>query len=204
MQYLIQTVSYLKRERWFINERFGINIVYLWKLNNCASVILDEAYIDDGCEDELSRLLLSVEAMEQSTDLDLDDKELMIEYPAPWYLTNPTVSANWNVPRIPQAINSNFKVHAQLSYIFEAADEMSQISDRQRWSSLDSDFFWEPNACTSSPSLASDEHEKIAKVLKSKSWTSEKKLDKYMKDQFSMEIEDDHYFFYDPKLSKLR
>ena len=204
MQFLIQTDSYLKRERWFINERFGINIIYLWKLNQCASVILDNAYIEDGCEDELSELLHSVEAMEQNTELDLDDKEIVIEYPAPWYLTNPIASANWTVPSIPKAVNENFKVFTQLSYVFEAAHEMSQLSDRQRWFSSDSDFYWEPNAFTPSTSQASDEHEKIAAVLKSKSWTSEKKLDKYMKDQFGMAIEDDHFFFYDPKLTTVR
>ena len=82
MKYSIESLGHVKRNRWFINKEFGISVNYYWQ-DETAQATFETSLIEEGCEDEWSDLVNSIENVE--TEEEIESLEIEIDYPAPWY-----------------------------------------------------------------------------------------------------------------------
>lgn len=194
MKYLIESPNKFLRNRWFINDKFGIAVRY-W-INNGASVILDsngiaESYVLEEIEDLRSEI-------EGLTDSDND--RICIDYPCPWYLEDYAQSTIWNIPKIPEELDENFSITIMGNYVFDYAAELEKAKNRNYWSTMDDDFEWIKEHLQPSCQQNLEFHQHLAKVWNSGSWKSIEALEHFLKNEFGMLIEDDECYFYSPTL----
>jgi len=198
MRYHIQSNKFLKRARWFIGNEFGINIQYWW-IDCPSEVTFDTAYLEKGSEDEWEELVDSVLYDPGSEDNE-DELEVEFDYPCPWFFTDPTKAASWELPVIEESISSNFRIIMNSSYIEKKAIEMKKSELPNGWSTMDDEFKWKIQHISPGSKQDLIEYQMMAKVWSSNAWTSEERLNEYLLKEFGMTIEDDIVTFYSPSV----
>jgi hypothetical protein len=196
MKYVIESEQYFKRNRWFINDEFGIAVDYWFE--SSASVTLDDKFVND--DDEFKDLKSGIEALEYNEE---DEDQICLDYPCPWYLDENSESINWSLPRIPELINEKFKISLSGNFIFGHGADIEKKENRQRWTTWDSDFLWTTKSVEPSMSQKLEYHKKLATVWTSGCWKSDEDLNKFMNKEFGMQIEDDLCYFFAPSIKEL-
>lgn len=199
VKYSIESLGHVKRNRWFINKEFGISVNYYWQ-DETAQATFETSLIEEGCEDEWSDLVNSIENVE--TEEEKESLEIEIDYPAPWYFLEPERAATWKLPKPKKTLSVNFNIVISANYVFDKATELQNANEINYWSSMNDEFLWDVEGEKPAPAQISAEFEKIAKVFNSGAWHSEDELNKFMHEEFCMEIEDDVITFYSPNISE--
>ena len=196
MKYIIKGYKELKRNRWFINNDFGICIKYSWDINS-AEVSIDSSFLEEGCEEELDRFIDPL-MIDPENDKNLDRFE--IDYPAPWFLTNPNESTTWRIPSIEKKLSSSFSISMSSNYVFSKATELENKKMQNFWSTNDDIFKWDSKNVRPSKNQNILEYELMAQVWLSNAWVSEKNLNEFMAKEFDMAIEDDTVILFSPSM----
>jgi hypothetical protein len=200
MKYKIESTGSLQRIRWFTNKDFGIAVQYQW--HKCQSnAIFDLNFIEEGCENEFQNLIepLLVEADRLG---DHDGADIDIAYPSPYFFEEPSKAVLWDLPKFNNSIAPNFKIFLNANYIYGKSIELANANLLNRWSTLDEGFLWHSEGILPADKQNQIEHQMLAKVWISNSWSSLKDLDDYMYKEFDMQIEDDIVTFFSPTILK--
>jgi len=194
-KYKISSEGYFKRTRWFTNseDTFGIGIDYVWEETK-AGFTADLSFLEADCEEEWNSL---IEPALSPDEDDFEDVEIEVEYPTPWYFTDPK-ALTWTLPKVQSKISSDFKIVIAANYIVMKAIELEKANLPNYWSTTQSNFEWKTPEKEPAAKQVSKEHEMMAKLWNSNAWTSDELLDQFMKQEFDMSIEDDTVVFYNP------
>jgi hypothetical protein len=196
MKYIIESHGKIKRKRWFINNEFGICIEYLW-FNKSIKVSFDTAFLEEGCDEELDNFIdpLTIDPENYSAP-----EIFEIDYPAPWFLTNPDKSTSWHLPPIEEKLSSNFAISISSNYVFSKATELEKKNLENFWTTKDDIFRWDSKNVKPASKQDTLEHQLMAKVWISNAWVYEKNLNDFMMKEFGMEIEDDTFIIFSPSM----
>ena len=195
MKYKIIAEQYLKRFKWFANEDFGIGITYWWN-GSKNQVTIDMDYVEEGCEDEVTSII------EPCYKVIHDEVTVDIDYPSPNYFSNPEKGVIWNIPKIEKAVSKDgaFAITMHSNYLFEKAAKLEEKKQKNAWGTIGDDFKWDIPRIKPSAKQVSIEYQNMADIWLSTSWVTDKKLDKFMFENFGMKIDEDYLSFYAPKV----
>jgi len=199
MKYLIRSPKYVKRSKWFINDEYGIGFIFMWANTTCQ-VIVDTKYLEEDCESEWEDLINPFIGKDFSPDD--DSQELSIDYPSPWFLTEPSKSCIWETPTVATEINENFKLILNTNYIYDKGVQLSKLGKKNYWSTLDNEFKWRTADKVPYAHQKNDEFTLLAEVFSSNAWVSEGKLEEYLEGNFKLTLDEDTFTFYAPSIRK--
>lgn len=197
MKFLIKSPKYVKRNRWFINEEYGISLDFYW-LDCSCQVLIDTQYLEEGCQEEWTDLVGPFIGKE--FDADDDSAELSVDYPGPWFITDPSKACLWKTPEIPSKLSDGFKLVLRTNYIYEKAAQFEKLKKRNGWSTQDNDFKWKVENQIPYAHQKSSELKILADILISNEWVSDGRLEEYLANKFGLSIDEDSYTFYSPAI----
>ena len=196
MKYKIVAEQYLKRSKWFINDELGIGITYWWNKSK-NQVTIDMSFVEEGCEDEVMSII------EPSYKKFHDEITVDIDYPYPDYFSNPDKGVSWNIPQIENPVpnNGSFTIIMHSKYIFEKAAKLENQKLKNAWGTIGDDFKWDTQRIKPSAEQISIEYQNMADIWLSGAWASDEKLIEFMLAKFDMQIDEDYFSFYNPKVT---
>lgn len=161
-------------------------------------MLVDTKFLEEGCENEWEDLIGPFIGKE--FDPNDDSVELSIDYPSPWFFTEPKKSCVWKIPTTPSEINENFRVILNTNYIYEKAAQLSKQNKINYWSTQDSEFKWKKENKIPYAHQKYDELTLLAEILNSNEWDSDGKLEEYLERKFNLSLDEDTFTFYSPSI----
>jgi hypothetical protein len=187
MKIVITSPSYI-RTIWFINNKLGIGVRYFY--DSKGSVSFPKSAVDKDFLEDIFSL-----------DSITNTKEFSIDYPIPEYIEDES-KIQWDISKELDAVISNkFQPIITSNYVFAAGIKLESEGALNYWDSNSEDFKWKVINKTADDKQDCKELKNIAKVWNSNVWKNSKKLAKFLKDEFKMELEDDYITFKSPKIS---
>ena len=196
MKYKIVAEQYLKRSKWFINDELGIGITYWWNKSK-NQVTIDMSFVEEGCEDEV------ISIIEPTYKTLHDEITVDINYPYPDYFSDPDKGVIWNIPKIEKAAftDRDFVMTMHSNYLFEKAAKLENEKHKNAWGTVGDDFKWDTLGARPSAKQISIEYQNMADIWLSTAWASDEKLSEFMFAKFGMQIDEDYFSFYNPKIT---